>query len=166
MKSKILLATLLSSVMLTACTDGSNVEDVANNASTATPSAAANTEASSVSSEVGASGIRPDIEIYIKARYADEKYPPALRYAKSLQAVIDTDTANAESVVGNNKEHMQAMVCFHKSSPSGIDAFENNRIRDIESETLNTSERQQRYDNFLAALPSGDMGSYDDKSCG
>lgn len=159
MKSKILIAAVLSSVMLTSCADDSKVASGTDNVDSA------QIEKAATSSELTASGVRPDIEEIIKTKFRDEKFAPTMRYAKSIQTVLDTDTTDSAAVIASKDEHMQAMVCLHKALPSySSDAFENGTVKSMLELTLNTDDRQHAYDDFYEALGS-ELGVFDDSSC-
>lgn len=169
MKIKILIAAALFSMLLTACSDEAEVTNTANttdsnqevnassdeaeiaNTSNTTDS---NQEANATNAE-SKNGVRDDVAAHIKNRHIGPHYEPAMKFARSLQAMLDADTSDISKVTSLYKENAQDMVCFNKARGfMGKDEFENPFIEDIIDLTLNTDEYYDQHNNFMKAAPS------------
>ena len=161
MKNKLLTAAVLSSMLLIACTNESKVEgnsDIQDTQELTGSNENSNAASGVVKDGALVDGVRPDVADYIKTRYRGEDYEPVMKYARSAQAVLDSDTTNQDDMMVVYENYLQEMTCLHTHFPNNAaNEYENGVVIDINSITVDNSERTDRFTNFLKGLPTSEF---------
>ena len=156
MKTKFLIAAVLSSMLLTACGGENKTADTSNSDAIEDVSTATTTSTST--STTNENGVRDDVETMIKSVGKEGYYEPAMKLARALQATLDTTSTNKDDLQALNINYTASMYCLHKAAEVGPSPFENGLVTGIIDQTLNTSELRDKHRQFLMAAPIQDAG--------